>query len=312
MKIYMLVLLTMFMAFKSHAEIIVPALDGTVVDTVGALSPEEKDRLNSKIREVYQDSLGPQIVVLVVDTLQGYTVEEYAHKVFTTWKLGDAKRDDGVLLLLATGDRKTRIEVGQGLEGSLSDIQSKRILASPEFRNKLKEQKWGEGLSVGVSKISNIINAPEAVQMPANQTSKNTVSENSESFDFSLLFYAIGLVVVLSSVYAGPALVLASRKELKEAIEKSAQINASLKEVQVKYKNDSVNQIIEDLNKILSKNIKVKKELFNEFDKETLKQDQSPLGQLKALNKTLTESKSEVRELKTKLAYYQSLIKRGE
>jgi uncharacterized protein len=78
-----------------------------------------------------------QIAVLTIPSLEGESLEEFSHRVATTWKLGQKGTDNGVLLLVAIGERKVRIEVGYGLEGVLTDIRSAQIIRNeivPRFR----------------------------------------------------------------------------------------------------------------------------------------------------------------------------------
>lgn len=89
------------------------------------------------ILDQFQKTRGPQIQLLMVDTLDGENIEGFAIRVFDAWKLGDAKRDDGILFVMALKDRQLRIEVGQGLEGTLPDALAGRIIRSdviPEFK----------------------------------------------------------------------------------------------------------------------------------------------------------------------------------
>src|SRR5262249_20400290 len=77
------------------------------------------------------------IAILIVSSLDGTSLEDYSMDVATKWKLGTEKNDNGVLILVAVNDRKMRIEVGRGLEGALTDIQTNRIIRNemaPAFR----------------------------------------------------------------------------------------------------------------------------------------------------------------------------------
>lgn len=106
----------------------VPALTGPVVDQAGVLSREEAAQISERLQAVRQQG-GPQIQVLIVSTLQGEAIEQATIQTFDKWKLGDEKKDNGVLFLISINDRKLRIEVGQGLEGNIPDIVAKRIVS---------------------------------------------------------------------------------------------------------------------------------------------------------------------------------------
>src|ERR1700744_4277452 len=93
-----------------------PALTGRVVDQANILSPVTKADLESKLADLEQKSR-IQLVVATVSSLDGEEIEPYANGLFRAWKLGDAKDNNGALLLVAPKERRVRIEVGYGLEG---------------------------------------------------------------------------------------------------------------------------------------------------------------------------------------------------
>ena len=85
-----------------------------------------------------QNATTAQIVVVTVPDLQGRDIEGYSNELFNTWKIGSEEKDNGVLLLISSGDRKVRIEVGYGLEGAINDAKAGRILddvAIPYMKN---------------------------------------------------------------------------------------------------------------------------------------------------------------------------------
>lgn len=137
------------------AELTFPALTGRVVDAAGILTPEQRGTLEAKLK-AHEDKTSDQVVVATVPNLQGTTVEDYANRLFRDWKLGQAKTNNGVLLLVAPSERKVRIEVGYGLEGALTDALSKVIIAgaiTPRF----KTGDYFGGLDAGVDGILSIL-----------------------------------------------------------------------------------------------------------------------------------------------------------
>ena len=114
----------------------VPALRGRVNDDADLLSTAAEARIES-ILDALETDTGAQLVVLSIDSLEGESLEEYSLRVAETWKLGRADEDDGALLLISKGDRKMRFEVGYGLEPTLTDVMTRRILDQilrPRFR----------------------------------------------------------------------------------------------------------------------------------------------------------------------------------
>ncbi len=130
----------------------VPKLTGPVVDLAGALSRSDQAKISASLSQ-FQRKYGPQLQVLVVPKLEDETIESYSIKVVDEWKLGAKGKDNGVLLLVATKDRKVRIEVGRGLEGDLPDALAGRIIRTgiiPFF----KQGQTGAGIVVGLGMIA--------------------------------------------------------------------------------------------------------------------------------------------------------------
>lgn len=152
----------------------VPKLAGPVNDYAGVLSPDDEKKLTSFLLGQERKTTN-QIVILTVKSLDGDTIEGFAEKVFNTWKLGQKGKDNGILVVLATKERKMRIEVGHGLEGALPDAIASRIIRdemTPKFKAKdfaggfmeaaiaidkaiagefqAENQKEGDGLSIGI------------------------------------------------------------------------------------------------------------------------------------------------------------------
>lgn len=105
----------------------VPPLRHHVNDYASILPAQTERQLNNTLTAV-KDKTGIELVVLTVSSLDGVPIESASIKVVDQWKLGTAKEDKGLLLFVALKDRKIRIEVGQGLEGTLTDADSKRII----------------------------------------------------------------------------------------------------------------------------------------------------------------------------------------
>jgi len=103
-----------------------------VLDEAHALKQETIDQLEHQLAQ-YEDSTSNQIAILIINTLDGETIEEYSLRVAEKWKLGQKDKDNGVLLLIAVDDHKMRIEVGEGLEDALTDAQSNRIIRNETY-----------------------------------------------------------------------------------------------------------------------------------------------------------------------------------
>lgn len=144
--------LGLLLAGVAAGELRVPALRAAVNDEAGMLAAPTRERLENALRALHQQG-GTQLAVLTVPDLGGETIEQASIRVSDAWQLGDEKRDDGVLLLIAAAEREIRIEVGQGLEGDLTDAHAKRIIAEsmvPLFR----AGDVDGGVTVGVYEIA--------------------------------------------------------------------------------------------------------------------------------------------------------------
>jgi uncharacterized protein len=137
-----------------------PALTGRVVDQANIIPAASKSALDSKLQTL-EDKSGIQLVVATVKSLQGGDIETYANQLFRAWKLGEAKKNNGVLLLIAPSEHKVRIEVGYGLEGTLTDALSSVIIASaivPRF----KANDFPGGIERGVDGIIAVLTTDAA------------------------------------------------------------------------------------------------------------------------------------------------------
>ena len=126
----------------------VPYLSGRINDTAHMLSAEAVKELEAMLA-AYEDSTGNQLVLLTIESLDGESLEEYSLRVAETWKLGQKGVDNGALLLIAKEDRKLRIEVGYGLEASLTDAMTAFIInrvITPRFKQGDFEAGIREGL----------------------------------------------------------------------------------------------------------------------------------------------------------------------
>jgi uncharacterized protein len=129
----------------------VPYLTGRVVDNAEILKAETRRRIADEL-QAHEKKTGNQVAVLTVPTLGGESVEEYAVRVFEQWKLGRKGQDNGVLVVVVPQDRRMRIEVGYGLEGTLTDVAASRIIRdvmTPRFRS----GDYDGGIAQGVTAV---------------------------------------------------------------------------------------------------------------------------------------------------------------
>ena len=171
----------------------IPKLDGPVVDNAGVLSARNEAVIEELIVDL-ERSTSAQIALLTVDNLGSKSLEEYAIDVADEWKLGQADRDNGVLILLAMREKKVRIEVGYGLEGSLTDAKSGYIIREtmlPEFR----KGNFPQGLYNGVAAVAGVVSG--ASDISDEELAAYRKTEDRESSSASIPFNLIVFIIII-------------------------------------------------------------------------------------------------------------------
>ncbi|MCB2293223.1 TPM domain-containing protein [Clostridium algoriphilum] len=143
---------------------------------------------------------GAEATVVVVDSLQGETIETYANGIFRSWGIGQKDKNNGLLILLSMKEKQWRVEVGTGLEGAVTDIYSARVmneLAVPKF----KQGKYGEGFKAAYSTLADNIAKEYNVKLEKNvnvqQINQNEKGSNMPNKGSGILFIGfIGLVIL--------------------------------------------------------------------------------------------------------------------
>ena len=170
-----------------------PPLSGRVVDEAGIMSPQSRSDVEAKSKEL-EDKSGIQLVVATVKSLQGSDIETYANQLFRFWKLGEAKTNNGVLLLVAPAEHKVRIEVGYGLEATLTDALCSVIIASamvPRF----KANDYSGGIERGVDGIIGVLTTDAASwHRKANVRAEDSLATFNQLFP--LLFFGLMIFIV--------------------------------------------------------------------------------------------------------------------
>jgi uncharacterized protein len=184
-------------AFTALADVAVPPLSGRVVDQTGTLSSSDIASLTQKLKDL-EARKGSQVAVLIVPTTQPEAIEQFSIRAAEAWKIGRRKIDDGALLVVAKDDRKLRIEVGYGLEGSLTDATAGRIINEvivPKFRN----GDFAGGISAGVDRIIAVIDG-EKLPAPVSRGQESDWASNLDLTNPLWLFVLIIIGGILRSV----------------------------------------------------------------------------------------------------------------
>lgn len=166
---------------------------GFVNDYTGTLKSNEVADLSNKLTQFSKDTSN-EISVVIIKSLDGDTIENYAVKLFEDWKIGKDKKDNGVLLLVAIDDKKMRIETGYGLEGALPDATTYQIVTNtlkPAFQN----NDYYGGINAGVDKI---------ISATRGEYTADPVPTSSNSFKLNfdtIIAIIIGLFYVLMGLW---------------------------------------------------------------------------------------------------------------
>ncbi|VVE20054.1 membrane protein [Pandoraea soli] len=187
----------------------VPALTARVTDLTSTLTPEQRNALETQLAQ-YEQQRGSQIFVLMVPSTAPETIDQYSIRVADAWKAGRKGVDDGVIVLIAKNNpndlRKMRIEVGRGVQGSLTDAISGRILRdvmAPHFRS----GDFFGGLAAGVAAVEAAMNN-EALPAPNLPSTRAPHSDLSDFLPLLFIVFIIGMVVLMESRrrFQGPGL----------------------------------------------------------------------------------------------------------
>ena len=151
---WLLCLAALFCASHSFAQDVlkVPPLSAQVIDQTGTLSPAQTAELTVKLATLEQQS-GTQMVVLMVPTTAPEDIASYAQRVADQWKIGRRDVGDCVVIIVAKGDRRVRIEVAKTLEGAVPDLAAKRII-SEQVGPAFKAGDYAGGLNAGIDALT--------------------------------------------------------------------------------------------------------------------------------------------------------------
>ncbi len=188
----------------------VPYLSGHVIDHAEILNAQTRQELDAQLK-AHEESFGEQIAVLTLPSLQGESIEAAAVQIFNTWGLGQKDKNNGVLLLVVPNERRMRIEVGYGLEGTLTDVATSRIIRNvmaPRFKEGDFDAGMREGVSALIGQLTGTAEIPAGTQ-PAAETKSDKFFEGPELslteriLIGAFIFGIIGLFTVLGILTPG-------------------------------------------------------------------------------------------------------------
>jgi uncharacterized protein len=166
-----------------------------VVDDASLLSYPDEVAITADLKAL-EDKSSDQLVVVTLPSLQGYTIEDFGYQLGRRWGFGTAKWDNGVILIVAPNERNVRIEVGSGLEGTLTDALSKIIIENailPRFR----DGDFAGGIKNGVRDIALVLTG-DAAEVEARAKARNDADNPMVAWILFILWLAIWLWIAYS------------------------------------------------------------------------------------------------------------------
>lgn len=219
----------------------VPPLTAPVEDLAGVITPSQEAELNHKIRTINESGLA-QISVLIINSLEGEVLEQYSIKVVENWKLGTKDKDNGLLILMAMQERKIRIEVGQGLEGDITDLKSKRLI--DQMGPYMREGNFAQALDVTISEINEVLqyNTPEAKTLREEALVQEQIKRTQMMKSLAdALVVLLNVVLVLAGIgmlYYSFVVFKQSKQQLhnekSELVSKNQKHSEDIKQLQIK------------------------------------------------------------------------------
>ena len=186
-------------AALSVPALVPPAMNGPVNDYAGLLDSAEKRQLTDFLTNL-SDTKGIQIAVLTLPSLEGDDLERFSIRTVEQWKLGKKGEDNGALLLIAVAEKKIRIEVGYGLESTLTDMQSGSIIRNiiaPAFRS----GNYGKGIIGAVQKMANLAAGGDAGEFDeeyASEISDDDPAAASRSSAIVLFLFFVFMMIAMN------------------------------------------------------------------------------------------------------------------
>ena len=183
------------------AALVAPDMQGPVNDLAGVMSASERSELESYLTAV-NDQTGVQIAVLTVRSLEGDALEDFSMRVAEKWKLGQAGKDNGALLVVSLDDRALRIEAGYGLEESLTDAKCGLIIRSviaPAFR----DGEYGRGIIEGARNMVGIATGNAEIVSQAVLNPKTSEAQSGGGFGGIIIFVIFLILMSLGGLRRG-------------------------------------------------------------------------------------------------------------
>ena len=182
----------MFFVISAAAAQSFPKPTGRVNDFANVIDPASEAEIDRQLDQLEQKT-SSEIAVATVESLNGMSVEEYANRLFKEWGVGQAKQDNGVLVVVAPNEREMRIEVGYGLEGVLPDGLAGQVIRD-DFTPRFKEGDYSGGIRNGVTHLVGIV---EKHQVLTPEEIAKLNASNGEDIPYFIVIPFFGIFVTI-------------------------------------------------------------------------------------------------------------------
>ena len=185
----------------AQAALTFPPLTGRVVDDAHVLSADTQDKLTALLAQEEKQT-GNQIVVATLPSLQGAAIEQYGYQLGRAWGIGQKGKNNGTILIVVPSEHKVRIEVGYGLEGDITDAQSRIIIDEfmlPAFRH----GDYDGGVTAGTQAIIKVLGG-----VTLSPSDEDTDQDRDDSHNFSWVPIVVILIWIVFGRFLWPLLFL--------------------------------------------------------------------------------------------------------
>jgi uncharacterized protein len=169
-----------------------PAPTRWFTDTAGVVPPTDGDLLNAKLQQ-FEQSSGAQFIIYVFPALGGESLEDFTIRCVERWKVGQKKYDNGLVLFVFVQEKKIRVEVGYGLEGTITDAYSSRVIRdylAPAFQ----QGQYGRGLNAGADAIIAKIRGGEAPVPPLQPSGSQSQQSDDDGTSVQAVIFILFMV----------------------------------------------------------------------------------------------------------------------
>jgi uncharacterized protein len=164
-----------------------------VTDTAGILGPTEADLLNRKLAD-FEQATGAQFIVYTFPSLENESLEDFTIRTVGRWKVGQKKYDNGLVLFVFAKERRVRVEVGYGLEGTITDAISSRVIRE-QIAPAFQQGQYAAGLNAAADELMNRIRTGEAPVEPL-QRRGNAPQQQTRGEDIGIIPVLIILFII--------------------------------------------------------------------------------------------------------------------